>query len=527
MTEVLIPPWIQPQAETSTLLDDTTSVFRAAYAPGLAQRVSTIEPRVQVKQSFKSLRGFERAGMLGALRGTKGKFATVWALTGYSNRGAFPTTELLSNGTFANGTTGWTGSGASIAVADRMLRLTVQSRASGVPEATPTIAAASQYSPYVSRVFFGNRNRGSIGIGTFVNPSIAGIGGDYLQDMQGLDIYDFVALQTTLNAQITYVFDSNGNVALPGDWLDIPFASVTRCALVDNSPNAQLFGEGLDNAAWTKNHMTVTPNAAVAPNGAAVADALVEDSTTNPHYITTDNITKSANPEDWCAVGFFHANSRSQVVIEVGLLGTNYAQVIVNLNSGAIVSGPSVSGTASNARAYVVDCSNGWYYVALVATIPATVTTTNQALFGIANAGAISYLGNGSGIYAWRCGFAKSSHPFNPDIPTVTALPVGTPQRGNILRLKGLPVSTAGLLLAGDQFQVGGELKQVTSQLDSDAAGKGSVVFGPALTRSPADGDPVIMAQPMGKFMLAENASWDNQFGVYLDVDITLEAIDE
>lgn len=526
MSEVLIPPWTLPQAESSTLIDDSTSIFRPAYAPGVAQRVSYVEPRLQVKQSFKSLRSNERAAMLAALANAKGKFATVRAAVGYAIRGSFPTTELISNNTFANGSTGWTPTGATVAVADRSLRLTANSRASDIPQVRPTIAAAVQYAPYVSQALFGNRNRGGLSIGTYIDGSIGGAFGDYSADFQGLDPYDFTALTTAITGQIAYIYDSSGNVALPGDWMDLPFASVTRCAKVDNSPNAQIFGEALDNAAWTKTRLTVTANAVAGPNGVVSGDALVEDTSNNTHFLNTAAITKSAAAEDWCACGFFKANTRSQVLIEAGSLGANYAEVIVNLTDGSIALAPTLVGTATNARAYVVNCQNGWFYVALVVNIPASVTTTNNALFGIAVGGAISYLGNGSSIYAWRCAYAKSTQPFNPNNSSVT-LPVGVPTTGNTMRLMGLPVSTAGLLLAGDTFVVGGELKMCTAQVDSDAAGKGSVQFSPALCRSPAHDDPIIIGGQFGKFILAENPSWSNDYGVYADVDITLEAINE
>jgi hypothetical protein len=103
--EILIPPWIIPQAESTTLVDDSTSVFRAAYAPGNAQRVSYVEPRLQVKQTFQGLRGFERAALLAALRRAKGKLNTVRAVCGYANRGSFPATEMFANNDFSGGLT--------------------------------------------------------------------------------------------------------------------------------------------------------------------------------------------------------------------------------------------------------------------------------------------------------------------------------------------------------------------------------------------------------------------------------------
>lgn len=76
-------------------------------------------------------------------------------------------------------------------------------------------------------------------------------------------------------------------------------------------------------------------------------------------------------------------------------------------------------------------------------------------------------------------------------------------------------------------IEINGELKILSSQMDSDGAGCGFVHFHPPMTRAANDNDGVVIKQPMGKFILSENPQWTNNLGAYLDVDLTMEAINE
>jgi hypothetical protein len=78
-----------------------------------------------------------------------------------------------------------------------------------------------------------------------------------------------------------------------------------------------------------------------------------------------------------------------------------------------------------------------------------------------------------------------------------------------------LPVSTNGLLMPDDEIQVGNELKLVTAPLNSDAAGLGYLQFEPPLRGAPADNAPVILHEPMGRFLFTgELVGWDHEPGI-------------
>jgi hypothetical protein len=105
------------------------------------------------------------------------------------------------------------------------------------------------------------------------------------------------------------------------------------------------------------------------------------------------------------------------------------------------------------------------------------------------------------------------------------ALVNGASQTGNALSIAGLPVSTVGLLLAGDLVAVytnQWEMKRLTFDLNSDSGGNGYMVFEPPLRISPADQSPIAIWRPTARFLLSDDASWDTVPGLFSDFSIDL-----
>jgi hypothetical protein len=102
------------------------------------------------------------------------------------------------------------------------------------------------------------------------------------------------------------------------------------------------------------------------------------------------------------------------------------------------------------------------------------------------------------------------------------ALVNGASQTGGTLIIDGLPTSTNGLAKAGDWFEVNGELKRMTADLNSDASGNGFLMFEPTLRTSPANNAPVIFRSPMGRFIVAdESTSMGTRPGIISDVTLS------
>ncbi len=90
----------------------------------------------------------------------------------------------------------------------------------------------------------------------------------------------------------------------------------------------------------------------------------------------------------------------------------------------------------------------------------------------------------------------------------------GASQAGLILNTKGWPVSTNGVLLAGDYLQIGtgatSRLYKTLNDVDSDAGGLATLDIWPRLRESPADSATITLTNPEGVFRLARNDSeWD------------------
>jgi hypothetical protein len=515
--EVLIPPWIIPQAETTTLVDDSTSVFRAAYAPGVAQRVSYVEPRLQVKQSFKGLRGFERAAMLAALSRAKGKFATVRALVGYALRGSFPATELFANNDFSAGTSGWTASGEySISAIDRGIRAK-RSQVTAASFAVSQIFSLTPGTPYTFRGFV------NAGYGALIMEcgAFAAFGN---QTAQGMLEGTFTAPSTS-STNVGF-FDATASGALAGNYFDAKWASLSRCAQVDNGVNLLLNSDTPGTGTgWTVTNALAGSASAVGPDGATDAWALTETATTAQHFVTQP-VTVSSAAADYTASYFAKAGARTWCYIQINDSTHSIVQWF-NLSTG--VTGTFTGGTNFTfISAYCVDYGNSWKRCILTFRKSSTDTAIASLLGSAPGDAVASFLGViTDGLTTWRASLAPSSVPVQPVQTVASALPAGANQTGNTINVKGLPLSTSGLLLEGDPFEINGELKLCLSALNSDASGIGFISFAPALCRSPSDGDGVIINKPMGKFILAADASWVNDFGSYADIDITLEAINE
>lgn len=113
------------------------------------------------------------------------------------------------------------------------------------------------------------------------------------------------------------------------------------------------------------------------------------------------------------------------------------------------------------------------------------------------------------------------------DSPSVSrcALVNGASQTGSALWIDALPVSTTGLLKAGDMVAVyttSWELKRLTADLNSNASGQAHMMFEPSLRASPSDNAPISIYRPMGRFLLAnEEVSWGSRPGILSDFSIS------
>ena len=515
--DVLIPPDI-PIAEIEWRILDNTAVSTSPLN-GVTTTFTRPGTRWGARLSFRNLKDRDRARLLAIIAAVRGRSGRVYFTSAAdpARTGGYSFPELFTNADFASGVTGWSQSAAALSVSDRVMRITATSIAAPCIYQNP---AVTQYAPLIVRGFAGARSRN----GTFIGTSADGIS-NYATDAQGMVAQSWVPLSAFAGNTFPIVHNASGNAGLVGDWLDTPFVSLSRCALVDNGPNALLYSDQIDNAAWTKANVTITANGATAPDGTTTADAIVENSATSQHYVQ-QSVARASAAEDICAYGYFKrgAGARNIRLIAGDSSLSNYGQAYFDLGAGTVSAG-SINGSATNPRAFIRAAGDGWYFCSVVVRLPTSTGLTNYA--DLTDGTTTGYTGDGtSSVYAWRLGAARSGVPTRGALTTATALASGATQTGSGLYLKGLPVSTQNIRAAGDMVEIilptGSQLVRLTAALDSDAAGLGYLQFENPVRTSPADNAAVIFNQPMMRGILSEGPMWPTRPGLFSDFDLDL-----
>lgn len=522
--DVLLPFQLK-HAETRFRYIDSTGITRAAYT-GAAQTTGYGGDRVGCSIDFTRHGGrtstgkAERAALVSWLMSLNGRQGRVWMPNrGYTRRGSFPATEILANSTFS-AVTGWSSSAAyQVTVSERVARCQRNSVTANAHAINGTGANASialtQWAPHVLRVMLrGGRQSLATQRFTLFNTAdsvrLEAVQSTFVPGMRTAAFVSPTSLFTPA------LLDEETNGPLPGDFVLVDMVSAARCALVDNGTNALTRSDEIDNAAWAKNGTTISTGS-TAPNGITVADDIVENTNNGVHTVT-QSVARTSAAEDLCAYGYFRrsAGTRNiELVIDDG--ANNGGLGRFDLGAGTVLASTNV-GTGTNTRSFIVSAGNNYFFCSVVARCPAT--TTLRAFVSMHNGSTSSYTGDGtSAIGAWRFGAARSSVPTR-GAQTVASATTGASQTGSGLYLKGLPVSATGLLLPGDWAEVitptYSSLHMTTAALDSDAAGLGYWQFSPPIRRSPADNAPVIIHQPMGRFLYAgQFPEWLNEPGIY------------
>jgi hypothetical protein len=492
-------------AKISPQLMDNTGRFSSPLS-GTVRSVARPGDRWSFQLDYQNLQGLDRARLesfIANMRGAANR--ALYSPGDYIQRGSFPSAELLANNAFKNGVTGWSATASTIAVTDRALRVAPTFPQGTLPTAVSTISSVA-YTPYVGRALFGSGRGMPSGNGAGVQLLGSSAISSAFSTAPGMQSTVLTADGTTLNLSMI----ANAGVdsgATFGNFLDFYYASLTQCALVDNSPNLLTFSDQQNNAAWTKLRTSIAGGGGTvaAPDGTTTASILAEDTTATSTHLIEQNVTIPASVADYCFSVVVAANSRTWCEI---ILQENTAfgsiSIYVNLATGAFGSSATTSNW-SNLRAFIAPLGatvgSGWYKVDLIGRKTNAATSLTGLILLATGNGVNTYTGTSQSMLIWRCGIAQSSVPLSPS-QTAGSITAGISQTGNALRIKGLPVSANGLLLAGDWIEVNKELKRVTGALNSDASGLGYLQFSPPLRNSPNDNDPVIVNNPMGRFTL-------------------------
>lgn len=178
--------------------------------------------------------------------------------------------------------------------------------------------------------------------------------------------------------------------------------------------NLLTYSEQFDNAAWSREDVTVVSNATVAPDGASTAEKIVENTATTIH-----RIRQTYTPPSEAVHSFsFYAKAAERTTIRCQIYSSSpLASADVNLSDGTL------SGVIGSAD--ISNVGNGWYRVTISATVPAAATIFR--VYPIVG-GSVLYTGDGtSGIYLWGAHLYRSDLGGMVDVPAdARAIPSAT-----------------------------------------------------------------------------------------------------
>jgi hypothetical protein len=180
------------------------------------------------------------------------------------------------------------------------------------------------------------------------------------------------------------------------------------------------YTEEFDNAYWTKSGVTVSANAATAPDTSSTADELIEDSSTGLHLSYKDTGIVASSTEFTTSI---YAKQNTRRYFSIVLFGTSgdWTMTTFDLQAGTVTEDRNNDPTRfTSLSSSIVDDGDGWYRCIVTVT---QVTNTIDTRFFLSNTGTPyadttfnstvggpSYAGDGtSGIYIWGAQLEEAS----------------------------------------------------------------------------------------------------------------------
>ena len=244
-------------------------------------------------------------------------------------------------------------------------------------------------------------------------------------DLRPSAVWDFVggvylgggAVTFTRASSATY-FDSAGVQTAATDALRFDSDPVTlapRGILIEGArTNLFLRSEEFSNASWVKSNCTITADAAVAPDGAASADTMVENAGSGVKQ-AAQTVSGIVSGTTYTISLFVKAAGRSFFCIQAysAWAGANNS-TWYDLSTG------TVSSSQGSTVAGIQALGGGWYRLTYTRVATATGTGT-IGFFPCQSSGSVNYTGDGvSGVHVWGAQIEVGSFA-SSYIPTTTA----------------------------------------------------------------------------------------------------------
>jgi hypothetical protein len=233
----------------------------------------------------------------------------------------------------------------------------------------------------------------------------------------------------TRSSTATYI-DRYGMLQVAG--VDTPRFEKQGYLNEGSSTNLLTYSEQFDNSVWGQTNATVSANttATLDPYGTNLADKIVEDSSTNLHYISQTLTVSSSTLTFSC---FVKAAESTKFRLNSYESSTPSSPIVADFDLSAVTATPGNTSTISST---ITPLANGWFRVSATTTTAAKVSTSFYLQTTRLGTGA--YAGDGSsGVYVFGAqletwSFTTSYIPTVASAVTRTADILNFTQAGNI-----------------------------------------------------------------------------------------------
>ena len=196
--------------------------------------------------------------------------------------------------------------------------------------------------------------------------------------------------QLEANTVATTYTRNNGGV-YPARFDYDPVTLAPKGILIEEQrTNLAIYSQQFDNAAWPKNGITVSANAATSPEGSSNAEAITENTANTTHQLF-QNISFTSGVAYTASVYVKQSVGTRRLNIALGSAPFG-AELYATYNLSTLAISVSVGVTAS-----IENAGNGWYRCRMTAT--ATATASDGFIFRLGNSDAatfFSYTGDGT-----------------------------------------------------------------------------------------------------------------------------------
>ena len=187
--------------------------------------------------------------------------------------------------------------------------------------------------------------------------------------------------------------------------LDYLNSSCPRLLLEPQRTNGNTYSEQLDNAAWSKQNVTISANNGTSPDGYVNADKAIPNTTNGFHAIYNSSTTETS-----FVVSIFAKAAGYNYLIILDQFSSVFSNVVFNLSAGTCTAGGKIE-----------NYGNGWYRCSVAAT-NAGAAVSIPSFVPSPNGTDVVYAGDGtSGILLWGNQFESSASYATSYIPTLGA----------------------------------------------------------------------------------------------------------